>query len=93
MIIAETRIFKLGPYTVVQRPRLDNPAWAVYAISRGDKFIGNSFSVPDKSCCQWLERAIYAMGSAPLRQHSTEYPSAVPKVERRGRPRKHPVPA
>lgn len=62
MNIADTRSFQLGPYTVKQRPRFDNPAFAVYKVFRGDRFIGDSFSIPDEGCCAWLERTrgIYA---------------------------------
>lgn len=56
MMIAETRSFELGPFSVQQRPRQDNPAFAVYIISRASRFIGKSFSCPDLECCRWLER-------------------------------------
>lgn len=62
MNVAESRTFQLGPYTVRQRPRFDNPAFAVYKVFRGDTFIGDSFSIPDLGCCEWLERTrgVYA---------------------------------
>lgn len=74
--------FRLGPYTVLQRPRFDSPAWAVYIVHRGDKYVGKSFSRPDEGCCQWLERQelnriIYAEQSANLPRYS---------MPRRGRP-------
>jgi hypothetical protein len=55
MPIAETRCWMIGPYSVQQRPRPDNPAWAVYIVFRGDKLIGKSFSIPDIGCCRWLQ--------------------------------------
>lgn len=62
MNIAESRTFQLGPYIVRQRPRFDNPAFAVYKVFRSDTFIGDSFSIPDLGCCEWLERTrgVYA---------------------------------
>lgn len=55
-MIAATRSFVLGQFTVIQRPRPDNAAWAVYIIYRDGKIVGKSFSVPDEGCCQWLEQ-------------------------------------
>lgn len=62
MIIAETRTFPVGPFTVHQRPRLDNPAWAQYLVFLGKKLVGASFSLPDLGCCEWLrdKRGVYA---------------------------------
>lgn len=62
MIVCETRTFTLGPYTVRQSPRFDNPAWPVYTILKNDKIIGKSFSIPDLGCCRWLEinNGVYA---------------------------------
>jgi hypothetical protein len=74
--IAETLVFKIGKYTVRRQARPDNPAWPCYWVFiDGDVVIGKSFSVPDLSCCEWLERqerdrTIYAYTSAPARDVS-----------------------
>lgn len=73
MIIAETRSFTIGRYTVWQRPRFDNPAFAQYLIYLRDKLLGKSFSLPDIGCCEWVERhgsenPQYADDSQPLRR-------------------------
>lgn len=60
MQIAETRSFEVGPYKVQQQPRFDNPYWPVYLVTRGDRLIGKSFSIPTLSDCEWLERQVYA---------------------------------
>ncbi len=49
--------FPLGPYTVRICIRTDNPAFPVYAVFRGAKFIGKQFSRPCETDCQWLERS------------------------------------
>lgn len=74
MIVCETRTFDLGPYTVRQTPRFDNPAWPVYTIFKNDTLIGKSFSVPDLGCCRWLEinKGVYA------RQDETHQPAPAP---------------
>lgn len=59
-MIADTTSFDIGPFKVHQRPRFDNPAFAVYIVMRGAQLIGKSFSRPDLGCCQWLERTNYA---------------------------------
>lgn len=71
-VIAETCSFALGRYTVWQRPRPDNPAWAVFVVYVGTKLIGKSFSRPDLECCRWLERSngCYAEQSAPPRRYT-----------------------
>lgn len=71
MIIAESRTFQLGPYTVRQQPRRDSPAWACYLVFLGDVLIGKSFSMPNRSDCEWIERqqrdqTFYAYSSAKL---------------------------
>lgn len=65
-------IYILGKFTVHEALRKDNPAWPQYAVYLGHNLIGKSFSRPDLSCCQWLERTqgVYAKYSAPLRRHS-----------------------
>lgn len=87
MVIAETRIYDLGRYTIQQRPRPDNPYWAVYMVFRGEKLIGRQFSVPTISDCAWLDRqkedeVRYASSSAPLP------PFKLRGVAKRGRPTK-----
>lgn len=69
--IAETRIWKIGKFTVRQQPRQDNSYWPCYWVFVDDVVIGKSFSMPDLGCCEWLERqeidrTIYAYSSAPL---------------------------
>ena len=65
--IAETRAWNVGPYRVQQRPRFDNPAFAVYVVMRGDVLIGKTFSIPSLSDCEWLDRhnGAYAPKSRP----------------------------
>lgn len=48
--------FQLGKYTVHPCLRADNPAFPIFRIFIGQKFIGNQFSMPSESDCQWLER-------------------------------------
>lgn len=69
-MIAETSSFEIGPYKIQQRPRFDNPWFAVYIVSRGNKQIGKSFSMPDLACCEWLERTNYA---EPSEHSKAEY--------------------
>ena len=78
MIVAETRSFDLGPFTVHQRPRFDNPAFAVYMVFRGIRLVGKSFSVPNRDWCESIERieklGRYVLDSAPLKRHSYRLP-------------------
>lgn len=71
-MIADTTSFDLGPFKIHQRPRFDNPAFAVYLVFRGARLIGKSFSRPDRGCCEWLERTngVYAERSEHAK---TEY--------------------
>ena len=59
---AETRWFKLGPYIVYQRPLKDNPAFALFIMSRDGVVLGKQCSVPQLSDCKWheLQRGVYA---------------------------------
>lgn len=77
---------KLGPYTVVEGLRHDNPAWPLFLIYKGDALIGKQFSRPCLSDCEWLdrERGVYATSSNETRKGHAY--SLQPK--RRGRPRK-----
>lgn len=68
-------MIRLGKYTVIARPRFDNPFWAQYVVYIGEQLIGKSFSMPDLDCCAWLERqeggrVVYAGASAKLRGHT-----------------------
>ena len=56
MIVATTSSFTVGRYTVQQRPRFDNPAFAVFIIFLGAKLIGKQFSMPSVSDCDTLKR-------------------------------------
>lgn len=76
MIIAEVRSFTISRYTVWQKPRMDNPAFAQYLIYIGDRLLGKSFSLPDLGCCQWVEHhgsesPQYAESSAPIKRWTT----------------------
>ena len=64
MIVATTSSFVVGKYTVQQRPRFDNPAFAVFIIFLGAKLIGKQFSMPSVSDCDALKRA--AKEATPL---------------------------
>ena len=44
----------IGRFVIHQRPRPDNPHFAVYIVSLKDREIGRSFSIPDRDCCEWL---------------------------------------
>ncbi len=73
MNIAETRSFAVGPFTIWQRPRKDNPAFAQYLVYLADKLLGKSFSLPDLGCCEWIQRngseaPNYAQDSRPLQR-------------------------
>ena len=79
-----------GRFTVRIGLRPDNPAFPVYLVFVKGKLIGRSFSIPDSSACEWLERqnaldrVTYAETSAP--------PKTAPlrgvALPRRGRPKK-----
>ena len=89
MFTAETRIFAVGRFTVQQRPRFDNPAWAVYIVFLGQRLIGKNFSLPGISDCEWLKRenGVYAKQSRAL-EISKGRPIRNANPRRRGRPRK-----
>jgi hypothetical protein len=72
VIIAESRTFPAGPYTVRQQLRFDNPYWPQYVIFLGEVLIGKQFSIPNESDCEWLRRTngVYATSSADLRQYT-----------------------
>lgn len=79
-----------GRFTVRIGLRPDNPAFPVYLVFVKGKLIGKSFSVPDRSACEWLERqnaldrVTYAESSA---QPKTQALRGVALL-RRGRPKK-----
>ena len=89
MQTAETRIFAVGRFTVQQRPRFDNPAFAVYIVFLGERLIGKQFSRPSRSDCEWLRRTngVYAKQSRAL-EISKGRPIWNANPRRRGRPRK-----
>ncbi len=89
--------FVLGPYIVRICIRADNPAFPVYAVFRGPKFIGKQFSRPCETDCQWLERSQgeYATESHwPESSNSLSCSAAIRRLRggrvtaRRGRPKK-----
>lgn len=55
--------FKLGKYTVRINQRPDNPAFPVYVVLIGVRFVGKQFSRPSMTDCEWHERqaGIYAV--------------------------------
>lgn len=79
-----------GRFTVRIGLRHDNPAFPVYLVFVKGKLIGKSFSVPDRSACEWLERqnaldrVTYAEASAPPKTHTLRGVALL----RRGRPKK-----
>lgn len=77
MIIAETQTYELDRYTIVKRPRHDNPGWAQYLVYLGEKLIGKQFSIPSITDCQWLARqlpgeVVYAEQSAAPNGHKAK---------------------
>lgn len=92
MIIVETRIYELGKYTIQERPRQDNPAWAVYIVILREKVIGKQFSVPSMSDCEWLSRqktaeTVYALPEQS-HKHGQRYSINSNGRARNGRPAK-----
>lgn len=80
---------RLGPYTVREGLRRDNPGWPVYLVYKGERLIGRQFSRPSLSDCEWLdrERVVYALAEQSkrdFRKHSRH----IGQFSRRGRPRK-----
>lgn len=76
MIIVETKVYALGQFTIQQRPRPDNPSWAVYVVLLHARVIGRQFSVPTQSDCEWLQRQraeelVYAAQSEYSKSDST----------------------
>lgn len=55
-VIAETRTFQVGRFTVHQRVRPDNPFWPVYIVTLADRIVGRNFSQPNEGDCEWLLR-------------------------------------
>ncbi len=84
IIIAESKRWACGRFTVQERSRPDNPTWPVYIILLHDREIGRSFSIPDIGCCEWLlshQDGIYA---PPAVNKPWDYGHR--PVHRRGRP-------
>lgn len=73
---------RIGPYTVRAGMRLDNPAFPVYLIYRGEKFIGKQFSMPSETDCEWLERT---NGRYVLQAQQKPYGYSARSIGRRGR--------
>jgi hypothetical protein len=76
--------FELGAYTVRIGLRRDNPAFPKYLIFYRGQLVGEQFSRPGLSDCQWLHRehGVYATSSKwTIPSHGRTY-------GRRGRPRK-----
>lgn len=53
-MIAESRAYQVGPFTIQERPRPDNPAWPVYIVLLGLRVVGKGFSKPSISDCEWM---------------------------------------
>ena len=85
MLTPECKTWKLGRFTVRQGVRPDNPAFAVYMVFVGEKLIGRSFSVPDRGCCEWLQRQhaadrpVYATQSAQPKKGILRGVAKIPK--------------
>lgn len=91
MITAETRLFAVGRFTVQQRPRFDNPAFAVYVVFLGEKLVGKNFSMPSESDCEWLLRSNGETYATKSVWHETSEGRPIwnaPAKRRPGRPRK-----
>ena len=78
----------MGAFTVRVCLRPDNPAFPIYAVYRGELFVGKSFSMPDEGCCRWLEaqeanRIRYAAEAAQQKFSMRNW-----SIGRRGRPTK-----
>ena len=71
-VVEEEQEYSVGPYRVLIRIRPDNPHFKRFVVMRGEKFLGNSFSRPDRSVCEWLERnrggTLYASVSTYVRR-------------------------
>lgn len=83
MLIAETGVFYIGPFTVRIALRIDNPYWPRYLVFRGDLLLGPHFSRPDEDCCRWLEfqhvrkRTVYAEPTQRRRHPMRLYPNII----------------
>jgi hypothetical protein len=89
MIIAATSSFTVGRFTVLQRPRHDNPYFAVFVIYLGEVFIGKQFSMPSESDCQSLGRNHEPRTPAPDRatlKYGRRAAIALSRCERCGSP-------
>lgn len=85
ILIAETKVYELGQYTIRKQPLFDNPYWATHVIFHQGEIIGRQLSVPTESDCDWY-RATKGRYAAP-----TPWRQAHPELmrnSRRGRPRK-----
>lgn len=79
---------KLGPYTIIEGLRRDNPAFPCYLVYKGESLIGKQFSKPSLTDCEWLdrERVVYALAEQSKRDFKKHSATLIQK--RRGRPRK-----
>ena len=87
VIIAEQKTWKCGPYTVRQAVRLDNPAFPRYVVLRRQKIVGCSFSVPDRSQCEFIERfhkqgEVYVTAS-PIKKYHYRLPKQLRAGQRK----------
>lgn len=83
-MIAETKIWELGVYTVREQPRPDNPFWPVYIVMLKASIIGRMFSRPALSDCEWLKH----QGGAYAAPQESAGPPRNFVVNRHGRPRR-----
>lgn len=87
LIIAEECTFKIGKYTVRQAVRPDNPYWPRYIVFKGTRLVGQQFSRPSESDCEWLERWGARYAEPTISVHPYGWTAATQK-RRVGRPRK-----
>lgn len=83
MIIIGTSTFTVGKFTVQQRPRFDNPAFAVYIVMLAGEFIGKQFSMPSITDCQWLQRENSPNVTDITSKRAIQINGATPADERR----------
>ncbi len=52
--VVETKEWMCGKYKIIQRPRTDNPSFAVFLIYHHNKYLGRQFSMPNKEDCRFV---------------------------------------
>lgn len=89
----KTKMTTLGPYTIREGLRPDNPAFPCYLVFRGAKLIGRQFSMPSLTDCEWLEanrEGRYAEPTGASMAQKSKYAlaggEATARKYRRGRP-------